>query len=297
MIQEIRTIWLFKGIQGSGKSTHAMDLIKHYPGKYKRVNNDLLRTMLDNDTFDMQNEKFILNLRDTITERAIIKGYDVIIDNVNLNNKHWQSMCNIAKRIGNVRVVEKYFECPIEEAIRRNALRPRPVPDGVIRNLYKDKIKGKQVEVRDEFFPAKNLHTITPMDSAKKSAIICDVDGTIAVNTGRSYYDLKKVLNDEPIEPICTLVRILKKYGYSIIIVSDRENICIEDTETWLKIHNIPYDAIFMRKAGDKRKDTVAKEEIYKEHIEPYYNVAYALDDRPVCVRLWRSMTFFYKHH
>jgi hypothetical protein len=186
--------------------------------------------------------------------------------------------------------MEKFFDCPIEEAVRRNAARPTPVPEGVIRKLYADKIQGKHVEVRDEFFPAKDPTIGAVTDSTKKPAVIVDVDGTVAQNTGRDYYDLTKVMEDTPIEPVCNLVRLLKKSGYDIIIVSGRENVCQDDTETWLKIHDIPYDAIFMRKAGDSRKDAIAKEEIYREHIKPYYSVAYTLDDRPVCVRLWRSL-------
>ena len=286
----MRTIILTKGIQASGKSTWAKEQLKKYPGKYKRINKDDLRAMLDNDEFSPKNETFILNVRNQIVERALWKGLDVIIDDTNFHNKHWLAMCDIAKRIGDVRVLEKFFDCPIEEAVRRNALRPKPVPEGVIRKLFEDKVKGKHIEVRDEFFP-KEIHSVlASIDSSKRGAVIVDVDGTIAINTGRDYYDLTKVLDDAPNTPVCNLVRILKEKGYVIIIVSGRENVCQADTETWLKTYDIPYDAIFMRKAGDGRKDAVAKEEIYREHIEPYYSVAYALDDRPVCCRLWRSL-------
>jgi hypothetical protein len=246
--------------------------------------------MLDNGVFDFKHEKFILNVRNAIVERALCRGYDVIIDDTNFSDKHWNSMCEIAKRIGNVRVMEKFFDCPIEEAVRRNALRPNPVPEGIIRKLFEDKVKGKHIEIRDEYFP-KESRSVSPVtDTTKKSAIIVDVDGTISININRSYYDLTKVLDDVPNEPICTLVRIFKEKGYAIIVVSGRENICQEDTETWLKIHDIPYDAIFMRKAGDGRKDVVAKEEIYRENIEPYYSVAYVLDDRNSVVNMWREI-------
>lgn len=289
MPSEIRTILILKGIQASGKSSFAKEQVQRYPGKYKRINKDDLRAMLDNGIYDFKNEKFILSVRDTIAERALCRGHDVIIDDTNFSDKHWNAMCNIAKRIGNVRVMEKFFDCPIEEAVRRNALRPNPVPEGIIRKLYADKVKGKHIEVRDEFFP-REIQETSVTDSTKRQAVIVDIDGTIAVNVNRDYYDLTKVLDDAPNTPICNLVRILKEKGYMIIIVSGRENICQEDTETWLKAHDIPYDTIFMRKAGDGRKDAVAKEEIYRENIEPHYSVAFALDDRPVCCRLWRSL-------
>lgn len=289
-VQDIRTIILTLGIQASGKSTWAKEQLQRYPGKYKRINKDDLRAMLDNGAYDFKYEKFILSVRDTIAERAICRGHDVIIDDTNFSDKHWNAMCNIAKRIGNVRVMEKFFDCPIEEAVRRNALRPKPVPEGVIRKLFEDKVKGKHIEVRDEFFPKEDPTVTAKVDASKAQAVIVDVDGTIAKNVGRDYYDLTRVLDDVPIEPICNLVRILKEKGLKIIIVSGREDTCQADTETWLKTYDIPYDAIFMRKAGDGRKDAVAKEEIYRNSIEPHYQIVYCLDDRPVVARLWRSL-------
>lgn len=47
---------------------------------------------------------------------------------------------------------------------------------------------------------------------------------------------------------------------------------------------------LFMRKDGDFRDDTIVKEEIYREHIEPHYNVLFAIDDRPKVCRLWRKL-------
>jgi len=268
MPNEIRTIVILKAIQAAGKSTWAKEQIQRYPGKYKRINKDDLRAMLDNGIYDFKNEKFILSIRDTIAERALCRGYDVIIDDTNFSDKHWTAMCNIAKRIGNVRVMEKFFDCPIEEAVRRNALRPNPVPEGIIRKLYEDKVKGKHIETRDEFFPKEAPSTVGAIDSSKKPAVVADMDGTIALNlSNRDYYDLTKVLDDTPNGPICKLVRILKDSGYTIIIVSGRTSACQEDTETWLKAHDIPYDAIFMREVGDSRKDAITKREIYQKSI------------------------------
>ena len=38
------------------------------------------------------------------------------------------------------------------------------------------------------------------------------------------------------------------------------------------------------------RQDTIVKEELFWEHIEPIYNVIAAFDDRPVIVRLWHKL-------
>ena len=44
--------------------------------------------------------------------------------------------------------------------------------------------------------------------------------------------------------------------------------------------NNIPYDDIFMRKFGDKRKDSTVKEELFWTHVAPKYDIEFALDDR-----------------
>jgi predicted secreted acid phosphatase len=57
------------------------------------------------------------------------------------------------------------------------------------------------------------------------------------------------------------------------------------------EIKKIPKEwPLFMRKTADYRDDTVIKEEIYREHIEPYYNILFAIDDRSKIAALWRRL-------
>jgi len=46
-----------------------------------------------------------------------------------------------------------------------------------------------------------------------------------------------------------------------------------------------------MRKAGDKRKDSIVKYEIAKELVEKYY-IKYVFDDRNSVVKMWREAGF-----
>lgn len=285
-----REIILLRGIQASGKSTFAKEQLNRYPGKYKRVNKDSLRDMLDNSVFDFANEKFILAVRDFIVERALLREFDVIVDDTNFSDKHWTAMCEIAQRVGNVRVYEKFFSVPLDEALRRNAARPNPVPEGVIVQLYEKHVKGRSIECRDVYFPKEPPKTSWGHDSSKIPAVIVDMDGTLALNVGRSYYDMTRILEDAPNVPICDLVRSLKKSGYVVIVVSGRDDSCLEDTKTWLQANDVPYDGIFMRQVGDRRKDAEVKEEIYRRHIEALYAVVWAIDDRPAVVHLWRKL-------
>lgn len=285
---EIRTIVVCKGIPGSGKSTWSIEQLRKYPGKYKRVNRDSIREMLDGGKFDWDNENFVESLRDIIIDRALRKGFDVIVDDTNLKDSVWEKICDIAKKVGNVRVMERYFEVTLKDALQRNSERYKKVPEDVIEAFFEKYIKGRPIEVRDEFFPI-TIPEFPLWDHSKIDAIIVDIDGTLAIGCLRSPYDMTKILDDIPNKHICELVRVFSK-TYKVIIVSGREDCARKDTELWLKVNDVPFDIMYMRVTGDNRKDAIIKEEIYNEHIKPYYNVRYVLDDRKQVVDKWRSL-------
>jgi hypothetical protein len=45
-----------------------------------------------------------------------------------------------------------------------------------------------------------------------------------------------------------------------------------------------------MRQAGDMRKDSIIKSEIFWENVAPNYDVKMVIDDRPQVTRMWRSI-------
>ena len=47
---------------------------------------------------------------------------------------------------------------------------------------------------------------------------------------------------------------------------------------------------LIMRAAGDMRKDSIVKAELFFEHIEPNYNVMMVIDDRPQVIRMWTDI-------
>ena len=133
--------------------------------------------------------------------------------------------------------------------------------------------------------------------SSKPTAIICDLDGTLAIHDGRRPYEYEKCDTDLVNEPVLFVLDALYYSAASIdaiLFVSGREDSCYALTERWLKdrCHFIVNGEIrlFMRKSKDYRKDYVIKEEIYREHIEPDYDVLFCLDDRPSVIRMWLSL-------
>lgn len=284
----MRSIFFLKGLPASGKSTEAMALLAKHPNRYMRVNKDLIRLMLMGQRVDFNKEKIVMKIRRYVIESILGRGYDVIIDDTNLKEKYYLETCDIARAIGDIQIVEKYFECPLEECIRRNKGRPGEVPEDLIHQMYKSNIEGKVVPQRTEYFPpVKKEFKYNPK---LPSAIMVDIDNTLALHeSGRSPFDWTKVIEDSVNVPVADVVRMYAKNNVMILILSGREDICREDTETWLKCNDIPYNILLMRTAGDSRGDEIVKKEIFDKNVKNKYNVLFVLDDREKVVSAWRS--------
>jgi len=287
----MRTIIMTRGIPASGKSTWAKEEMHAHPNRYKRVNKDILRAMLDGEGWSQATERFMLDIRDYAVQKSILRGFDVIVDDTNFSNKHWGSMCRIAKRVGNVMVVEKYFDVDLQEALRRNEVRAEKVPPHVVIQMYEKHVKNRHVECRSEYF--QKVPYAPPLDIPNlRKAIMVDVDGTLALSETRNVYDGSRLYEDTPFTHVVTLVKLLMDAGHGLILMSGREDKWRVDTVRWLadKAH-LPGDSpFFMRATGDSRPDTVVKQELYEAHVKGIYDVRYVIDDRPIVCSMWRDL-------
>lgn len=123
----------------------------------------------------------------------------------------------------------------------------------------------------------------------KPSAIIVDMDGTLAIHNGRSPYDFARCNTDLVNEPIKHIVNTYAN-THIILIVSGRDDWCKALSIQWLRDNNIHFDEIIMRVTGDKRSDDIVKEEIYNNQIRDKYNVRFCMDDRDRVVKKWREL-------
>jgi predicted kinase len=268
-----------KGLPASGKTTWAKEQIAKAPkNSIKRVNKDDLRDMLDNGQWSKGNEDLILQVRDWLVSHMLLAGKNVIVDDTNLVPKHEESLRNRAKYHNCTFEIKDFTGVSVEECIERDSKRDKPVGFKVIQGMY------------DKFLAPKTpLPPKRPFDESKELCIVVDIDGTLAHKSPtRGYYDYSRVGEDTVHGHIKS---ILKRYtDIYILLVSGRIDNCKEITENWLQEHDIPYSNIFMRKTGDNRCDTVVKQELFEEHIEPFFNVLFVLDDRDRVVRMWREL-------
>ncbi len=270
----MQQILILSGLPASGKSTWAKALVKESKDRWKIVNKDYLRLMLSDGQRTNKTENFVIHVRDEIIREALSQGYNVIVDDTNFNPQHEKRIKLIAEENGaNVEV--KFFDTPVEECTKRDLARSNSVGAEVIQRMYNQYLFKPK-----EYNPDLNL----PL------ACLVDIDGTLAKNVCRGFYNWGEVKKDKVHEHTALVVKALKAQGVKIIILSGRDSYCKDITEEWLAENGIQYDELYMRPEGNKEHDEIIKERIYHEHIEGRFRVALVLDDRGKVIRMWKRL-------
>jgi predicted kinase len=277
---------LTKGLPGSGKDFWATGMMEKHPGRFKRVNKDMIRAMVDNSVFSPQYEKLVIQIRDLVIERALRAGYDVIVSDTNLHPKHERHIRSLVNGKATVEVV--YLDVDVQVCVDRDAKREgrAHVGEKVIRGMAKDWEKWKH-EDTSIALPEQEVIEFNP---ALPTAIMCDLDGTLAHMTNRSPYEWKRCIEDTCDEAVKETLWLFHEAGYQIVLMSGRDAECRAETEQWLKNNHVYYDALFMRPEGDMRKDSIIKRELFDAHVRGKYNILFVLDDRNQVVDEWRLM-------
>lgn len=271
---ETKKLIICRGIQGSGKSTWAKQWCHEDPENRIRFNNDDVRNMLG-DYWVPNREKVVTATYNTVLAYSMEKGYNIVVDNMNLNPKTCAELEKMVKDFNEnytydwkYEVEYKDFFIPVDECIRRDAMRPNPIGEKVIK-------APKHVD-------------------GGRPVILVDMDATLCLNTsGRPYFGegaAEGMLNDIAIEGTCALVRRMYE-KCKVFIITGREGTpeIIEATKEWLARHDIAVDGLFFRPIKDYSPGADCKKKIYKDNIEGKYNVQFVLEDNYKCVKMWRE--------
>jgi predicted kinase len=288
----MKTVIILRGLPASGKSTYARKLLDENPGKYKRLNKDELRLMLDNSHHSNNNEQFVEKVRDQMLIASLLAGKHVIIDDTNMSDRPVERIKNVVREFNKahndqVQITIKEMETSLDECLDRDKTRDKKVGDDVILRMHKQHVLKE--DVGRNSWHKKDSPIYRSQDPSLPKAIICDLDGTLCLMNGRSPFDASTCDQDLPNIPVLNMVKHYHTLGYTIILASGREDLYMTQTKTWLDNHVVKYDMLLMRKSGDFRKDAIIKREIFEQHIEGKYFVELVLDDRNQVVDLWRK--------
>lgn len=295
---EKRKVIICRGIQGSGKSTWAKKWAQEKNTQRIRFNNDDIRNMMG-EYWVPKREGVVSIAKEAILVSALTKGYEVVVDNMNLNpteDAKIREICNNVAECNGFEVEYEYkdFFIPLEEAIMRDSLRSKPIGAGIIkstynryRSIFNEKQLNRPILVQDAYSSEGVL---------KPYAVIVDLDGTLALNkANRPYFGESAdegYLLDSPNTPVADVVRRFQAEGLKIIIMTGREGTtrAIETNKEWLEQQGIDYSELIMRAPNDYRPDEVVKLELFNKLVAPKYRVHCVLDDRDKVVKMWRDL-------
>ena len=243
---------LCQGIQGSGKSTWAKAWAKEDPEHRVRLNYDDLRNMMG-EYWVPSREKMLKDMEQAFLKKAVLSGYDIVIDNMNLNPKTIAYYEDWAKQY-NYEFERVLFDTPVEECIKRDKSRPNPIGEVVIKrtwNTYRNYIVCESIKK----MKAKEMK----QDPNLPRCILVDMDATLFLNTsGRPFYgdDLEPtdILKDEPIWPVINLVKAYQATGNLVIGLSGRTDTKGIRACTIKQCDNvgIHLDALILRPVGSR---------------------------------------------
>lgn len=132
----------------------------------------------------------------------------------------------------------------------------------------------------------------------KQRAIIFDIDGTLATIGDRGIFEYENVSVDIPNEPIINILQAYVTFNLlnedeekkRIILITGREDRCMDETVEWMDKHKVYFDELYMRPTGDRRPDIELKKEIWEKNIKDKYDVLFVVEDRYRVVRMWRKL-------
>lgn len=283
-----------RGLPASGKTTFARRWVNADPRTRIRLNRDELRRMLHADVGATTNglqEHLITKIQQDTARQALRAGTDVIVDDTNLRGRTAADWATLADVVGAEFAVQDFTHVTAETCLWRNAQRPAEtrVPEEVVNTMNLKFLNGRILPAPAPRQKVESEWTATEPDWSLPTVYLVDIDGTVAIKGDRDIYDGAKVHLDTVNEDVAMVIHNLSQ-EHQLIYMSGRSDEYRGVTEQWLKANGLEFDELHMRAAGDHRKDSIVKHELFNRHVRNKYNVRGVFDDRNQVVEMWRAI-------
>ena len=285
-------ILILVGAPGSGKTTFARYFLRT-EANWMRLGRDDFRAMQFVPVGNLPNheEHLISELTDAAIEALLYKRCNVLIDATHCRKRYidhyierFNHLADISFKLFDVDAVTLAERCS-----KRFQSTGKLIPRGTLKKFIKELELLKQ---EFDFAPRPKIAFEIPVvrpDANLPKAIICDLDGTLAIMCNRNPYDATHCDQDALNEPVAKVLNSFFDIGYKILLVTGREERFRKPTLRFLEKNNIEYHELWMRKTKDTRKDAIIKREIFDAEIAGKYFIEFVLDDRNQVVEMWRK--------
>lgn len=290
-----------RGLPGSGKTTWARGWVSEAPESRVRLSRDDVRAMWQGSggLLSRDLEDKITKVQQHTARLMLRAGKSVVVDDMNLRARFVREWADVATQCGAGFVInDDFLLVPLETCIENDKERAQSMVPGryvgepIIRGLY----ERFQMGNRPMAVPDIKAVTFKPYvgDPLLPDVWITDIDGTLAIKGDRDIYDGSKVYLDTVNQPVAAMLHSAYHYlDCEIIYMSGREDKYRDVTEQWLKDKRLPPGPLYLRETGDFRDDAVVKNELFEEHVAPFWNVLGVFDDRDRVVKMWREKGIF----
>lgn len=130
----MKKLVLLAGIPGSGKTTLSQRLIDK---GFVTLTADQIREELWGDAAEQNNKEQVFEVFFQRLEEGLRRGWDIVIDNTNINGKHREPIIERARQAGYTDIQIWIIDTPLEVCLERNKMRSRTVPEDIVENMYR----------------------------------------------------------------------------------------------------------------------------------------------------------------